>query len=58
MNKQRKSGGNRKIGRNKVKCAKYRAENRRIKNKIRKITKHLTKFSNDLQSVRYLAKIK
>jgi len=34
-----KSGGQRKIGRNKAKCEKYRNEHRREKNKIRKLRK-------------------
>jgi hypothetical protein len=37
--KKRKSGGNKKHGRNKVKCALYRAEGKREKNKERRIAK-------------------
>jgi len=37
--KKQKGGGAKKIGRNKVKCGKYRAEGRREKNKARKIKK-------------------
>lgn len=33
------SGGTRKIGRNKVKCARYRAEGRRERNKARRAAK-------------------
>ena len=36
---RRKSGGDKKHGRNKVKCARYRAEGRREKNKARRIAK-------------------
>jgi len=36
---RRKSGGDKKHGRNKVKCALYRAEGRREKNKERRIAK-------------------
>ena len=35
----RKGSGSKKHGRNKVKCAKYRAEGRREKNKVRKMKK-------------------
>lgn len=38
--KSRKSGGARKIGRNKDKCNHYRLEGRREKNKKRKQEKH------------------
>lgn len=43
--KRRKEGGKgtKKYGRNKVKCAKYRAEGRREKNKARRQRKHLKK---------------
>jgi hypothetical protein len=37
--KRKKSGGSKKHGRNLVKCAKYRAEGRREKNKARRIAK-------------------
>lgn len=40
-----KSGGGGKIGRNKNKCAKYRLDQRRIKNKIRRLKKQLKKFN-------------
>lgn len=36
---RRKSGGDKKHGRNKLKCARYRAEGRREKNKARRIAK-------------------
>ena len=42
-----KSGGSRKIGRNKVKCAEYKLEHRREKNKIRKYTKMLKKLQDN-----------
>ncbi len=38
-----KSGG-KKIGRNKDKCAKYQINQRRIRNKIRKLKKQFKKF--------------
>jgi hypothetical protein len=37
--RKRKSGGSKKHGRNKEKCARYRAEGRREKNKARRIAK-------------------
>lgn len=40
----------RKIGRNKICCATYRAENRREKNRIRRIKRHVRKYPNDTQA--------
>ena len=57
MKKQQKSGGSRKIGRNKIKCDRYKAQNRRLINKAKKIKRHLKTHSNDLQSANFLAKI-
>ena len=39
-----KSGGSHKIGRNKDKCSKYRLDQRRIKNKLRRLNKQFKKF--------------
>jgi hypothetical protein len=36
----KQKGGNKKHGRNKVKCARYRKEGRREKNKARRIARH------------------
>lgn len=48
MPKARRGGRKgRKIGRNKVKCEKYRLSHRREKNKIRKINRHLKVHIND-----------
>lgn len=44
--------GSKKYGRYKEKCAKYLRENRRIKNKILKIARHLRKHVNDLESIK------
>lgn len=41
--------GSRKAGRNKSKCAGYRAI-RSIKNKIRKLEKHISKHPNDMNA--------
>lgn len=46
----KKSGGLRKHGRNKIKCERYRREQRREKNKIRRILR-----SNGLQAARAYA---
>ena len=56
--KRKRQGGktNRKLGRNEVKCKRYRAENRREKNKIRKIRKHLKRHINDRLAKRSLQK--
>lgn len=42
-----KGGGARKIGRNKETCAKYKLENRRGKNKIKKYKKMLKKLQDN-----------
>jgi hypothetical protein len=56
--KRQKGGNSRKIGRNLVKCARYRASHIREKNKIRKIKKHLKKYPNDLKSLRKLESLR
>ena len=38
---QKKGGGAKKIGRHKAHCQRYKLENRREKNKIKKMKKHL-----------------
>lgn len=43
----RKSGGSRKVGRNVVKCKRYRDENRREKNKKRKALKLKKKYAKN-----------
>jgi len=42
-----RSGGQRKIGRNKAKCEKYRNEHRREKNKIRKLRKMIKNLDSN-----------
>lgn len=56
--KQKKSGGNKKIGRNKIKCALYKSLKKREKNKIKKIEKHLKIHKDDLKSLEALLKLK
>ena len=48
MSKSQKIGkGGKKIGRNKVKCALYKAQGRREKNKLKKLLKLQKKHFND-----------
>lgn len=47
----------RKIGRNKKTCENYKNNNRREKNKVVKVQKHLTKHPEDKQSVSILTKL-
>jgi hypothetical protein len=49
MSTQKASGGkkNRKWGRNKVSCLAYQNENRREKNKLSHLKKHLVRFPDD-----------
>lgn len=44
---RKKSGGLRKIGRNKDWCKAYRSRGQRLKNKVVKIRRHLKKHPND-----------
>lgn len=53
-----RSGGNRKIGRNKAWCESYRRRHQRERNKIRKIRKHLKYFSGDKQSKKRLVELR
>jgi len=50
-------GGNRKVGRNRIKCLIYKNENRRIKNKIRKSKKYCRHHLNDKQAKNQLLKL-
>ena len=49
-----KGGGARKIGRNKESCAKYKQNNRREKNKIRKWKKMLKRLQNNSDTAKDL----
>ena len=51
-----KSGGSRKIGRNKDKCAKYELAHKREKNKIRKYHKMLKKLQDNSDTAKDLKK--
>lgn len=46
-NKNQTKGGGRKIGRNKVECARYRAQGRREKNKVRRLARHIREYPQD-----------
>ena len=45
--KAKSSKKNRKYGRNAASCLHYKNTNRREKNKLKKLAKHLARFSND-----------
>ncbi len=47
----------RKFGSNKVFCERYRAENRRLRNKIKKLKKHLKKLPEDVQAQEALERL-
>jgi hypothetical protein len=47
LHKAKKSKKLRKCGRNAAYCLAYKNSNRREKNKVKKLLKHLAKFSND-----------
>lgn len=57
----KKSGGKgkkgRKVGRDKKKCQDYRARGLRIKNKIRKLKKHIKRQPRDLAAQEALARL-
>jgi hypothetical protein len=46
---RRKSGGDKKHGRNLAKCARYKSQNRREKNKIRRQKKHLKRVEKKVR---------
>ena len=47
----RKGGGSKKIGRNMAKCAKYKAQDRRGKNKLRKMAKNAKREAKDRRKI-------
>ena len=51
-----KSGGSRKVGRNRDKCAKYALKHTRERNKLRKYKKMLTKLQDNSQTAKDLKK--
>lgn len=51
-----KSNKNRKYNRNRVKCKIYRDRNKKLRNKIRKLRRHLKKFSTDMQALSALSR--
>jgi hypothetical protein len=48
---------NRKHGNNKLFCEKYEREGRRLKNKIRRMIRHIKRFPDDFQAVNRLKAI-
>ncbi len=57
LQRHRKHGGARKIGRSKVKCERYRLLKTREKNKVRKIKKHLKRNVNDKHALSRLLEL-
>lgn len=53
-----KSHKGRKIGRNKIKCERYRLQHRREKNKIKKILRHLQNHPNNLQAKKRIEELR
>ena len=51
---QHKKKGGAKIGRNKVSCERYRAQGRRAKNKLRRVSSHLNRHPRDLAAKRFV----
>ena len=47
LHKAKKSKKHRKHGRNSAFCLRYKNENREEKNRIKRLVKHLSRFSND-----------
>lgn len=45
-----KSGGKKKIGRNGAMCKIYRDRNVRMRNKVKKVARHIKRFPADLQA--------
>ncbi len=50
----KKSKAGRKIGRNKVTCARYREQGRRVKNKIRRVARHVRGNPNDTAAAAWM----
>lgn len=51
------SGGTKKYGRNRIKCLKYTQQNRKIKNKIKKLKKVVKKQPNNKQVINRLIEL-
>jgi hypothetical protein len=58
LHKAKKTKKNRKHGRNAAFCLAYKNSNRREKNKVKKLTRHLVAFANDRCAVHCLANLK
>ena len=46
----KKSGGSRKVGRNGAMCKVYRDRNVRLRNKVRKVLRHIKRYPGDEQA--------
>lgn len=55
MASQTKSGGAKKIGRNGAACKIYRDRDVRMKNKVRKVARHLKRHPGDAQAQEWAA---
>ncbi len=54
----KKGGKNRKYGRNKRFCDRYKIEGRETKNRARKMSRHLKKYPDDKQAEGLLKKLR
>jgi len=54
----KQKGGHSYAGRNKVKCAKYLAQHRRLKNKIKKLSHYCKYHQNDISAQKRLDELK
>jgi hypothetical protein len=54
----KKQGKNKKYGNNKVWCQVYRATDRRMKNKLLKVERHVRRFPEDSQAFNKLRSLK
>lgn len=57
MASKQKGGGSKKIGRNKKWCEVYKTSGRRIKNKRKKLARHLKEHPDDKQTAKVMARI-
>jgi len=55
---QKPGNKNRKYGRNKKKCERYSAMNKRAINKVRKLKRHMKRQPMDKQTAKVLTKLK
>jgi hypothetical protein len=58
LQKAKGSKKNRKYGRNKKQCEVYRNENKREKNKVKRLLRHLKKYPSDVATISHLERIR